>query len=32
VAAVVEEAAKRIETLVETIQRGEWPEGSSEPE
>jgi hydrogenase maturation protease len=32
VAAVVEEAANRIETLVETIQRGEWPEGSSEPE
>jgi hydrogenase maturation protease len=31
VAAVVEEAANRIETLVETIQRGEWPEGSSEP-
>jgi hydrogenase maturation protease len=32
VAAMVEEAANRIETLVETIQRGEWPEGSSEPE
>jgi hydrogenase maturation protease len=31
-AAMVEEAANRIETLVETIQRGEWPEGSSEPE
>jgi hydrogenase maturation protease len=31
VAAVVEEAANRIETLVETLQRGEWPEGSSEP-
>jgi hydrogenase maturation protease len=32
VAAAVEEAANRIESLVETIQRGEWPEGSSEPE
>jgi hydrogenase maturation protease len=31
VAAVIEEAANRIETLVETIRRGEWPERSSEP-
>jgi hydrogenase maturation protease len=30
VAAMVEEAANRIESLVETIQRGEWPEQSSE--
>ncbi len=30
VAAMVEEAANRIESLVETIQRGEWPERSSE--
>jgi hypothetical protein len=30
VAAMVEEAANRIESLVETIQRGESPERSSE--
>jgi hydrogenase maturation protease len=29
VAKMVEEAANRIESLVETIQRGEWPEQSS---
>jgi hydrogenase maturation protease len=29
VAKMVEEAANRIESLVETIQHGEWPEQSS---